>query len=300
MTATGEGEATITATWQDRPVTVKVSVGPVGEGWSFRNHLIPALTRAGCNSGACHGALAGKGGMKLSLRGFDPESDHFVLTRQALGRRVDLTKPEESLMLRKAAKLMPHGGGTRFVEGDENFQMTLDWIKTGARAPIGADAALTRIDVYPRAALLKPKDTVRAIVRAVYSDGTMEDVTRWAKFSSSEELVAGVNEEGVITVNGHGEAAVIVNFGTRVATLTVTSPYPNALDAAAFARAPRTNFIDDHVLKKLELLRIPPSGLCTDAEFVRRAYLDTCGIVPPAAEAEKFVADHRSRRSARS
>lgn len=289
--STGAGEATITATWSDQPVTVKVRVGPVGDGWNFRNHIIPTLTRAGCNSGACHGALAGKGGMKLSLRGFDPESDHFVLTRQALGRRVDLTKPADSLMLRKAAKLMPHGGGTRFVEGDDTYRMILDWITTGARGPTETDLELTGIEVYPRSALLKPKDAIRAIVRAVYSDGTVEDVTRWARFTSSEELVAGVDEEGRITVNGHGEAAVIVNFGTRVATLTVTSPFPTKLDAATFTRAARTSFIDDLVLKKLELLRLPPSGPCTDAEFVRRAYLDTCGIVPPAAEAEKFVAD---------
>src|SRR5690349_24717928 len=85
-------------------------------GVNFRNHVIPILTRTGCNSGACHGALAGKGGLKLSLRGYDPESDWFVLTRQALGRRVDLTNPADSLMLKKAAKLVPHGGGTRVVE----------------------------------------------------------------------------------------------------------------------------------------------------------------------------------------
>jgi len=291
VTAVGAGEATITATWQDRPLTLKARVGAVGEGWTFRNHIIPTLTRAGCNSGSCHGALAGKGGMKLSLRGFDPESDHFVLTRQALARRVDLTGPADSLMLRKAAKLMPHGGGTRFVEGDDTYRMVLDWIASGARGPKKSDARLTGIEVYPSTALLKPKDSIRTVVRAVYSDGTLEDVTRWAKFSSSEELVAGVNEDGVVTVAGHGEAAVIVNFGTRVATLTVTSPFLHAVDAASFARSQRANYIDDLVLKKLELLRIAPSGQCTDAEFVRRAYLDTCGIVPPAAEAERFIAD---------
>jgi hypothetical protein len=291
VTAVGPGETTITATSLARPVTVKVRVGPVGEGWSFRNHIIPTLTRAGCNSGSCHGALAGKGGMKLSLRGFDPESDHFVLTRQALGRRVDLTQPPESLMLRKAAKLMPHGGGTRFVEGDDNFRMALDWIASGARGPRESDARLMDIEVYPPAALLKPKDSIRAIVRATYSDGTVEDVTRWAKFSSSEELVAGVSDDGIMTVAGHGEAAVIVHFGTRVATLTVTSPFPHAIDPTMFARARRANFIDDLVLRKLELLRIAPSGPCTDAEFVRRAYLDTCGILPPAAETERFAVD---------
>jgi hypothetical protein len=299
VTATGEGEATIAASGLDRPLTVKVRVGPVNEGWNFRNHIIPSLTRAGCNSGACHGALAGKGGMKLSLRGYDPESDHFVLTRQALARRIDLTRPAESLMLRKAARLMPHGGGTRFIEGDDNYQMVLDWIRSGARGPAETDRELARIEVYPRAALLKPKESIRAIVRAVYADGSKEDVTRWARFTSSEELVAGVDEEGRIAVNGHGEAAVIVNFGTRVATLTVTSPFPNKIDAATFASSPRINFIDNFVLRKLELLRLTPNGPCSDEEFIRRAYLDTCGIVPPPGEAEKFVADPDPKKRAK-
>ena len=129
VTGTGSGEATITATWLARQVQVKVMVEGDSAGWSFRNHLIPTFTRFGCNSGACHGALAGKGGMKLSLRGFDPDSDWFVLTRQALARRVDLTRPTESLMLKKPAKLIPHGGGTRFVEGDDTYNMILAWIK---------------------------------------------------------------------------------------------------------------------------------------------------------------------------
>ena len=100
-----------------------------------------------------------------------------------------------------------------------------------------------------------------------------------------------MNEDGLVAVSGHGEAAIIVNFGTKVATLTITSPFATAIDTATFAKSPRINVIDELVLKKLELLRLPPSGPCTDAEFVRRAYLDTCGILPPASEAEKFLAD---------
>jgi hypothetical protein len=293
VTATGNGEATVTASVGGRTATAKVNVSGFEKPaeWSFRNHVIPVFTRIGCNSGACHGALAGKGGMKLSLRGFDPESDHFVLTRQALARRVDLTKPDDSLLLKKAARLIPHGGGTRITEGDDNHALFLAWIKAGAQGPQETDAQLERIEVFPSAALLKPKDKLRVIARAIYSDGTTEDVTRWARFTSSEELVAGVTEDGLVTVSGHGEAAVIVNFGTKVATLTVTSPFANTVDATTFAKSPRNNFIDELILKKLELLRIPPSGPCTDAEFVRRAYLDTCGILPPLAEAEKFLAD---------
>ncbi|MDB5313704.1 MAG: hypothetical protein JWO38_7906 [Gemmataceae bacterium] len=300
VTATGPGEATVTATALDRTATVKVKAASAGDpGWTFRNHVLPTLTKTGCNSGACHGALAGKGGLKLSLRGYDPDADYFVLTRQARARRVDLTNPADSLMLKKVTRAVPHGGGKRIEDGSDHHAVLVDWIKAGAAGATDADPGITRIEVFPKAALLKPKDTLRVTVRAVYSDGTLEDVTRWARFGSSEDLVAGVTEDGLVTVTGYGEAAVSVNFGTRVTTLTVTSPYPDKVDAAAFAAAPRNNFVDELVLKKLELLRLPPSGPCTDAEFIRRAFLDTCGVLPKPAEVKAFLADPDPKKRAK-
>ena len=300
VSAVGNGETTITATVNGRTATVKLTAS-AGESanWSFRNHVVPTLTKRGCNSGACHGALAGKGGFKLSLRGYDPDTDHFVMTRQALARRVDLTRPADSLLLKKATRTMPHGGGARFAEDTDHYALIMGWIKAGAAGPKVGDAKLTGIEVFPKAALLKPKDTLRVIVRATYSDGTTEDVTRWVRFGSSEELVATVTDEGLVIVAGYGEVAVTVNFGTQVAALTVTSPYPNRVDAAAFAKAHRTSFVDDLILQKLELLRLPPSADCTDAEFARRAYLDTCGIVPPVKELEEFLADTAADKRAK-
>lgn len=299
VTAASNGAATITATVAGRTATAKVKVSGSPAGWNFRNHIIPLLTKNGCNSGACHGALAGKGGMKLSLRGYDPDTDHFVLTRQAVARRIDLTKPAESLMLKKATRAISHGGGIRFEEETDSYYLVLDWIKAGARGPKDTDPRLERIEVFPKAALLAPKDEMRVIVRAIYSDGTIEDVTRWSRFGSSEELVAKVDEDGRVSVAGYGEAAVTVNFGTQVAILPVTSPYPNNVAAAAFASAPRHNFVDDLVLKKLELLRLPPSGQCSDAEFIRRVFLDTCGILPKPDEVTAFLADTDPKKRAK-
>ncbi len=290
VSAAGPGEATITATALNQPVVVKVKVEPAGT-WNFRNHVVPTLTKNGCNSGGCHGALAGKGGLKLSLRGYDHDSDYFVLTRQALARRVDLSAPADSLLVKKAARTMPHGGGRRFEEGSAFHTLLLDWIKAGAPAPKDIDARLVRLEVFPKAALLKPKDALRTVVRAVYSDGHVEDATRWAKFGSSEDLVASVSDDGLITVSGYGEAAITVLFGSRVTTLTVTSPYENKLDAATFANVPKNNFVDEHVLRKLELLRLPPSVQATDSEFIRRAFLDTCGILPKSDEVKAFLGD---------
>jgi hypothetical protein len=303
VTALGAGDCKITVTVGTQETSVAGSVGSAKpDEVSFRNQLIPTLTRAGCNAGACHGALAGKGGMKLSLRGFDPDTDWFVLTRQARARRVDLTNPTDSLMLKKATRTVPHGGGTRFTEDSPYYKVVSDWLRTGAPGPKADDVLLDRLEVFPAAILVNPKNaknTFRVLVRAVYSDGTAEDVTRWARFGSSEELVARVNEEGAITPAGNGEAAITVGFGTKVATLTVTAPFPNDLKADVFTTSPRNNFVDELVLKKLQLLQIPPSGQCSDAEFIRRAYLDTCGILPTPEELTKFLADTDPAKRAR-
>jgi hypothetical protein len=291
VSAAGNGDATLTVTVNGRTVSVKLTATAGESGWGFRNHVVPTLTRTGCNSGACHGALAGKGGLKLSLRGYDPDSDHFALTRQVVARRVDLSRPADSLMLQKATRSIPHVGGTRFEVDSDHHALLLQWITAGATAPSAAEPELVRLDVFPRAALLKPRDTIRVIVRAVYANGAVEDVTRWAKFVSSEDQVATVNEDGAVTVAGYGEAAVSVLFGSKVATLTVTAPYAAPVDAAAFAPPAGASFVDVLVLKKLQLLGIPPNGSCSDAEFVRRVYLDVCGVLPRADETSTFLAD---------
>src|SRR5262249_987683 len=149
------------------------------------------------------------------------------------------------------------------------------------------------------AAVLQPKDTLQVLVRAWYSDGRAEDVTHWAKFQSSEDMVAAVDEEGKVRVAGHGEAAVTVWYSNLVAAVRIPSPLPNRTDPRPSAAAPRNNFIDDLVLKKLESLRIPPSPACSDHEFIRRAYLDAAGILPTPEELRKFVADPAPDKRAR-
>jgi hypothetical protein len=291
--AAGDGETTITAVVEGKQTTVKVTVRKTKAPftWSFRNHVIPMLTRAGCNSGACHGALAGKGGLKLSLRGYDPDSDHFVLTRQALGRRVDRSEPARSLVLMKPTQAVSHGGGQKIEPGSSDYHVLADWIAAGAPGSRAEDPRIQRLEVLPAAAILKPKDTLQILVRAWYSDGRSEDVTRWVKFNSSEDLVATVNADGKATVAGHGEAAITVWYSNLVAANRIASPLPDALDPKVFTSAEKHNFIDGLVLMKLASLRIPPSPLCSDAEFLRRAYLDAAGILPKPEEREMFLAD---------
>ncbi|MBI3409470.1 MAG: DUF1553 domain-containing protein [Planctomycetes bacterium] len=297
----GDGEAIITANIGNDQATVKVRVEKMQElcEWSFRNHVIPVLTKIGCNSGACHGALAGKGGLKLSLRGYAPADDHFVLTRQVGGRRVNLLEPAKSLMLLKPSMALSHGGGLKLEVNSPEYKLIADWIASGAPGVDPKEPRIQSIEVFPTGAVLKPKDRLQVLVRAHYSDGHAEDVTRRAKFASTEDLVAGVDDRGLVTVSGHGEASITIGYANVVAVSRVTSPFDNPIEANVFVPSPRHNFIDEHVLKKLQALRIPPSQQCTDREFVRRAFLDAGGVLPTPEETTKFLADSRPDKRAR-
>jgi hypothetical protein len=301
LRAVGNGEATITATIGDLKAIANVKVQKTSASLdpSFVNHVVPVLTRIGCNSGACHGALAGKGGFKLSLRGYDPVADHFVMTRQVLGRRVNTQEPAKSLILLKPTLAVPHGGGLKLEVLAPEYNLLADWIAAGAPGVSPKDAHITRLEVFPARAVLKPKDALQVLVRAWYSDGHAEDVTRLAKFGSTEDLVASVDDAGLLTVNGNGEAAVTVAFSNLVATARVVSPFTTPVADKIFADSPRHNFIDEHVLAKLKLLQIPPSPQCNDHEFIRRAYLDCIGVLPTPEEVQKFVGDARLDRRAK-
>lgn len=299
--AAGDGEATVSVSVGELRAAAKIVVKDFSEPftWNFRNHVIPALTKIGCNSGACHGALAGKGGLKLSLRGYNPTSDHFVLTRQVSGRRVDLAVPERSLLLEKPTATVRHGGGKRIDVPSPAFQVLSEWIAAGAPGPADDDSRVTRLEVYPDAVTAKAGDKQQVLVRAHYSDGHSEDVTRWARYASTQDLVAGVNDAGLVNVAGNGEASINVSFSNFVAFARVTSPLPNPIDPRVLAESKRNNFVDELNLKKLETLRVPPSPLCSDAEFIRRACLDAAGILPIPEEVERFVADPSADKRAK-
>jgi hypothetical protein len=297
----GDGETVITARLDGKAAATKVTVTKMQQPFapSFRNHVIPLMTKIGCNSGACHGALAGKGGMKLSLRGYDPAADHFVLTRQVLGRRVDPVEPARSLVLLKPTLTIQHGGGQKIEVGSADFQVLADWIAAGAAGPREEDVRLQRIEAFPPAIRVQPKDALQVVVRAWYSDGHAEDVTRWAKYNSTEDTVATVDADGRVRAAGYGETAITVWYANQVAACRVVSPLPNTLDPKVFAAAERHNVIDELVLRKLQELRIPPSPLCTDEEFIRRVYLDAAGILPTPDEVRRFLADPAPDRRAR-
>jgi hypothetical protein len=258
---------------------------------SFRNHVIPVLTKMGCNSGACHGSAAGKNGFGLTLRGYDPAADYDAIARHAGGRRINRLEPAKSLLLLKPTEVVPHMGGKRFAPDSPAYAVISRWIASGLPGPSAADAKLIDLEVKPRDRTLSVGASEQIAVVARYSDGAAEDVTRWARFSSADETVASVNDLGLMTVKGPGETAVSVSFLTGVASTRVRSPFPAQIVPAVFAKAARHNRFDDLVLAKLQQMNIAPAPLAGDAAFIRRAFLDAAGILPTRTEVEEFLAD---------
>ncbi len=263
---------------------------------SFGNDIIPILTKATCNSGGCHGKAEGQNGFKLSVFGFDPESDLAAISKEARGRRVFPASPEASLLLLKATGRSPHGGGKKIDETSLRYRRLTRWLTEGAGdGPVDVPAIVS-VEVEPTLRTLALKGTQQLRVTAIDAAGNRRCVTAEAEYESNTPVIAGVDKRGWIEAGEHpGEAAILVRYLGHVATCRVTLPRPGV----TFVRPPEANFVDKHVWDKLTALGIPPSGLADDAEFLRRVYLDTIGTLPTAAEARAFLASTEPTKRAK-
>lgn len=300
--AASNGTAEINAKLSDgREVKTTVTVSGCEEvqPWSFRNDVQSILARQGCNMGACHGALAGKGGFRLSLRGYDSEADFHAIAREMRGRRIEIAEPSKSLLLAKPTGALPHKGGIKLDTESRDYQIIAKWIADGAKAPEESDRRLTHISVIPENAILKPNDLSQILVNAHYNDGRVVDVTHWAKFSATDEAIASVNDDGTVSIRGAGEAAVLVWFGSQVALSRMIVPYPFEIPEDVFQTAPRQNFIDTLNLEQLQTLRLRPSPPADDETFIRRATIDTIGRLPTADETLAYLNDASANKKTR-
>ena len=294
----GNGTATVSAKVGKRTAKAEVTVEKMEQPfeWNFRNQVQPVLAKAGCSSGPCHGAAAGQNGFKLSLRGYDDNGDYTALTHQAFGRRINFFDPGRSMILTKPTTTLPHKGGKRFDINSPEYKILSEWIASGAPGPKKEDARIQTIEILPAHVLLKPGDAQQLIVQAHFSDGHVEDVTHWAKFTAANGTVTQVDDEGHVKVIGMGEGPITAWYLSKIAIGTITVPFTNKISTATFAKAPHRNFIDEMVLEKLRELNIPPSSRCSDSDFIRRAFLDTIGVLPTVAETRQFLADKNPKK----
>lgn len=264
---------------------------------SFTNDVMAVLSKAGCNQGVCHGNKHGKGGLKLSLRGDDPPGDFEVLTRSLSSRRINRLNPELSIILLKATMSVSHEGGRRFDKNSQEYSILRDWILAGTPRDPDHVPQLQSITATPtRAVLTDPQDEIQLQVEAEFSDGSRRDVTSLAVYETSNRLVE-VEQGGLARRIGMGETVVNVRFLNRQVPVELAF-IPQRPDFAWNGPQP-ANFVDENIFAKLQSLQINPSEVCSDSEFVRRAYLDLLGVIPTAAEARRFVEDDRSDKRSR-
>jgi Protein of unknown function (DUF1549)/Protein of unknown function (DUF1553) len=263
---------------------------------SFHNDVMAVLSKAGCNAGVCHGNASGKGGFKLSLRGQDPAEDFRTLTRAMANRRTNAVEPERSLILLKPTMHVAHEGGKRFDEKSPEYRILRDWIAAGTPADAANAPRLTSLAVSPRQKyLVDPEKTFSLRVTAKFSDRSIRDVTRLAVYEPAAQNT-DVSADGKVTRLAFGENTITVRYLDRQVPVRVA--FIPTRPGFVWQAPPPANFVDRHVYRKLQSLRMNPSPVAGDSVFLRRAYLDLLGILPTADDARAFVADkHPDKRA---
>jgi hypothetical protein len=292
LTPKADGSGEMTVTYGGRQIRVPVAVKQAGADRpiSFKLDVMPVFMRAGCNTGACHGAARGKDGFRLSLFGFDPDGDWFRLTREMSGRRISVAIPEECLLVEKSTGAVNHSGGERFSAKSELYDTLLRWLNAGAPKDAADVAKPVSLEFFPPKLVLEGEGSrQRMTVRAKYSDGTDRDVTSLARYMTSNDVSAKIDDDGLVTAGARGEAYVFARFATfTVGSQAIVIPKGVKYE---WTNVAEKNYIDTLVFNKLKNLRMLPSELCSDETFLRRAFLDVIGVLPAREDYDKFMGD---------
>lgn len=272
------------------PKEVWAADGKISDGKiSFVNDIVPVLTKAGCNAGACHAkAGGGQNGFQLSLLGFESAEDFEHLVMEGRGRRISLTNPSQSLLLLKASGEIAHGGGKRLPKSSQGYALMLNWIRQGMPMDLPSGPKLVGVDLEPKKVSFRPNQEQQLKAMARYSDGTVRDVTSQALYFSNDNAMAQVSEGGLVkALDITGKVAVMVRYQGVVTVFNALIPLGAPIEQFPVAK----NFVDEAVFANLKLLGIPPSEVCDDATFVRRVSLDISGRLPSEEETKAFLAN---------
>jgi hypothetical protein len=260
----------------------------------FQRHVVPLLGRLGCNGRACHGSFQGQGGFRLSMFGYD-----FAMDHENLSDRVDLDAPEESLILHKPTSADEHGGGLRLPPGGWEQMLLRRWIEAGARGAADDSPKFLRLEVTPPELVFAAEgETQQLTAVAVWSDGMREEVTCLTRFEPSDDAVAHVSPDGLVTARGKGDAHVIAFYDNGIVPVPAIFPVTE-LAGERYPRVPQPTRIDELIVAKLAKLGVVPSELCTDEEFIRRVNLDLIGTLPTPDEVRDFIADTSPEKRSR-
>ena len=271
-----------------KKIGVQVTNAKKSRQLNFENDIIPLLSRYTCNTSGCHGKAEGQNGFKLSVFGFQSTADYDALVKEGRGRRVNVGSPDASLLLTKPSGGVPHGGGIRFDSKSDAYQTIREWIGTGMPVGKPSDPHITAIAVYPSQRQLKMKSRQQLRIVGTFSDGRQRDVTRYAQFQTNNETVGTVNEHGVVRISdAPGEVAIMATYRSQVAVFRAIVAREPAI--ASYPKLATNNFIDDKVNEKLRTLNILPSGPASDAQYLRRVYIDIIGTLPTRVESRVFL-----------
>ncbi|MFM8188416.1 MAG: DUF1549 and DUF1553 domain-containing protein [Pirellula sp.] len=300
LTTLANGPGKVRATYEGKSVEIPVEVSGIVDApqVDFQRDLLPLITRSGCNAGACHASQYGKGGLVLSVMAFDPMLDYQSLALGARSRRINTSNPHESLLLKKATGTVAHGGGARFPVDSNDYRILARWIQLGAPKPDASAKKVTRLEIQPKKRVVsltqtQQPQTQQLRVVATYEDGQVRDVTAWTRFDAMDESVVKVSSSGLAQTVGKGQGAVMARFADHAEISTFVIPFSDSIHLDNWVSFEP---MDDIAKAKFEELKLTPSGLCDDATFLRRAFLDAIGALPSVEESRAFLSSNDPKK----